>query len=150
MPNSTRDLSVSRVSFHLLCTFLLKLGVMVVCTPGLVTSSWSRETNFSRDVSAAIDDGIQWFFNRGFFDNPGIASSGSHGSGSAAGLVVLTLLEKRQSADLNAEATGYENALPEDQGRIQNVITYIINRSVSDTFNAYRDCLLYTSPSPRD
>ena len=99
---------------------------------GLIAQAQAQETNFSRDVATSIDRGLLWLDQQGAFNNPSSA-------GDAAGLVALTLLEKRASADQNAQPSGYLNASPADQARIERVMTYIINRAAGNNFYAYRD-----------
>ncbi len=81
----------------------------------------AQVTAFSQDVADSIDDGLNWLTNSGAFNNPSAA-------GDAAGLVALALLERRRSADQNADVAGYENARPEDRQRLDNVMAYIIGR----------------------
>ncbi|MCA9526197.1 MAG: hypothetical protein KC549_07845, partial [Myxococcales bacterium] len=88
-------------------------------------------TNFSEDVGRSIDAGLAWLDANGAFNNPS-------NSGDAAGLAALALLEKRQSADQDAEPLGYRNASAEDQARLDRVIAYILGRS-NLAFYAYRD-----------
>jgi hypothetical protein len=97
-------------------------------------------TNFSRDVSAAIDAGIAWLESQGAFSNPQVVVNAGTTHGDALGLVALALLERRVSADQDAEPAGYANAGAANQQKIQTVINYIINR-VNATASAvtYRD-----------
>ena len=90
------------------------------------------ETNFSRDVGAAIDLGLAWMDQQGAFN-------ANSACGNAAGLCALSLLEKRQSNDLNAAPTGYANASPDDQARLDRIMGYIIGRAPGQSFYAYRD-----------
>ncbi len=79
-------------------------------------------TPFSQDISDAIDDGIAWLDNQGAFNAVSTAGEG-------AGLVALTLLERRLSADQNARVRGYEGAGVADRQRLDRIIAYIINRA---------------------
>jgi len=79
-------------------------------------------TPFSQDVSDAIDAGIAWLDGQGAFNANSTA-------GEAAGLVALTLLEKRESAEQNAPVRGYEGANAADRQRLDRIIGYIINRA---------------------
>jgi len=97
-----------------------------------VGSAHAIETNFSRDVAASIDRGIDWLDRSGAFANGSAA-------GDAAGLAAIALLEKRQSADPNAAPIGYANANAQDRNRLDQVMTFIINRSNGARFYAYRD-----------
>jgi MYXO-CTERM domain-containing protein len=96
----------------------------------LATSAQAQQTNFSVDVAASIDRGLAWLTGQNAWNG---------GAGDASGLVALTLLEKRVSADQRAEPTGYRNATPGDQQRIESIISYIINNHVNQSFYAYRD-----------
>lgn len=87
-------------------------------------------TNFSQDVHTAIDRGLTYMANNGWF-NYGAA-------GDRSGLAVLALLEKRASADQNSLATGYSGATAADKTRIDNVIQYLIDTQGSG-FYAYRN-----------
>jgi hypothetical protein len=87
-------------------------------------------TNFSADVASAINDGLNWFDQNGYFG----AQSGEY-----AGLVALTILEKRVSADQNARAQGYQNANANDQAKINRIMDYIINRAPRAGAYVYRD-----------
>ncbi len=100
------------------------------------SSSLAEETNFSRDVASAIDDGIDWLDSQNVFSNPAGLSGGYQ---NAIGLAALAMLERRVSADQNASPSGYENATPADQQKIQTLMTYIINRATGASFYAYRD-----------
>jgi len=108
---------------------ILLLGALSLAP---VSDAAAIETNFSRDVAAAIDRGLDYLDNQGAFRNGSAAGDG-------AGLTAIAVLEKRQSADPQAPPIGYFNASPQDQGRIEAVMTYIINRSVGASFYAYRD-----------
>ena len=110
---------------------LLSLSITLVLSP-----VFAEETNFSRDVAAAIDDGIAWLDSVEVFSNPGRLGGEDQ---NALGLAALSLLERRVSADHNAAPSGYENATPEDQVKIQNLMTFIINRATNASFHAYRD-----------
>ncbi|MCB9530015.1 MAG: MYXO-CTERM sorting domain-containing protein [Myxococcales bacterium] len=99
---------------------------------GLVAAPAAAQvTNFSRDVARSIDDGLAWLDGQGAFQNPS-------NCGEAAGLCALAILEKRQSADQNAQVAGYANANAADQARIDRIMAYIIAQS-NQAFAAYRD-----------
>ena len=120
-PRRPRGLSILAALTCLVATFALGL-----------TPAGAQITNFSRDVSSSIDRGLAWLDANGAFNNPSAA-------GDAAGLTALALLEKRVSADQNADPIGYANASPADQARIANVMAYVINRARGNAFQAYRD-----------
>ncbi|MCB9524715.1 MAG: thrombospondin type 3 repeat-containing protein [Myxococcales bacterium] len=108
------------------------LAVLAVLCTALAGPAVAQETNFSRDVARSIDLGLGWLDAQGAFNQ-------NSSAGDAAGLVALALLEKRQSADQNADVIGYDNANAADRARLDRIMTYIINRSTNAGFAAYRD-----------
>jgi hypothetical protein len=74
----------------------------------MTTPAVSQVTNFSRDVSTAIDRGIDWLDIQAVYQDPSTAQD-------AAGLAALALLEKRRGVDPNAPSGGYANAQADDQ-----------------------------------
>jgi len=93
-------------------------------------------TNFSTDVATSIDMGLAWLDSQGAFNNP---PSGS-GYDNPYGLVLLALLEKRQSADPSSLAQGYATANAVDQQRMRNLVAFILGTIDSPTFYvSYRD-----------
>jgi len=62
-------------------------------------------TPFSQDVNDAIDDGLDYIRNNNLLTN----------QNDSTGLLLLALLEKRQSADFNAPIVGYTGLDPADQ-----------------------------------
>lgn len=106
----------------------LLIGVALLL---VVVSAQAQVTKFSTDVSTAIDRGLAYLDSLGAYANPSSA-------GDAAGLVALALMEKRSSADQSAPSQGYNGASAADKVRIQNIITYIINRGTV-SFYAYRN-----------
>ena len=108
---------------RLLLPLLLALGV---------GSAQAQVTNFSQDVNASIDLGLDWLDSSGAFNNPSSA-------GDATGLTTLALLEKRASADLDADPQGYNNANAADQARMRRSVAYMIGSTASTSFYAYRD-----------
>ena len=119
-----------QVCSHLLCC------ITFIISSFYLSSGFAEETNFSRDVVAAIDDGIDWLDSANVFSNP---ASLSEANRNALGLAALAIMERRVSADQNAAPTGYDNATPPDQQKIQSLMTYIINRATGASFYAYRD-----------
>ena len=99
------------IRFYSFFTSLLMISL--VCLGGYKISN-AEETNFSRDVATSIDAGLQWFVNLGAFTNPGSIENGR-----SAGLIVLTLLEKRVSADQYAEVSGYSMIVTDFDSAIQ-------------------------------
>ncbi len=103
----------------------LALGITLLAAP-----SMAQDTNFGRDVGTAIDRGLAWMDQQGVYANPSNASRG-------AGLAALALLEKRVGVDRNAPPQGYQGASPEDQGRLDRIMAYIIARARGASFYAY-------------
>ncbi|MGE3579123.1 MAG: hypothetical protein AB7I25_11755, partial [Vicinamibacterales bacterium] len=93
-------------------------------------TAWSQPQNFVADVSTAIDRGLTWLDDAGYFQ-PGIA-------GDATGLVALTLLEKRPGGDPGAPPQGYAGASPGDQARIDGLIGHLV-ATANLPFFAYRN-----------
>ena len=74
-------------------------------------------TPFGERVNESIDRGISWLRNNQ--DDDG-------GWGRPTGLAVLCFLEKRQSADWNAQPQGYQNMSVVDQSVVREGIKYCI------------------------
>lgn len=106
--------------------------VIPLIIPALLASSpaWSQPQNFVTDVSTAIDRGLTWLDDAGYFA-PGIA-------GDATGLVALTLLEKRPGGDPGAPPQGYAGASSADQARIDGLIGHLVS-TANLPFFAYRN-----------
>jgi hypothetical protein len=85
----------------------------------------AQETNFSRDVFQAVNDGIAYLDAEGCFNNPPTPAAAQE----PAGLVALTLLERRTSADQSAHIAGYAGASPADQARLDRIMAFIIGRA---------------------
>ena len=107
--------------------FMIMLSVAVGIGGGAANAAI---TNFSADVNESINKGLSYL--NGQFANPATA-------GNAAGLVMLTLLEKRQSSDQNADATGYAGASGTDQIILDRMAAYLINSHSSAGLYHYRD-----------
>lgn len=105
-------------------------GVLVAALALNAATAHAQITNFAADVHAAIDAGLNWIDANGGFGS---------GSGDAAGLAALALLEKRVSALPNAVNQGYALATPTDQARMDSVMAFVIGRSLVNGFYAYRD-----------
>jgi hypothetical protein len=123
--------SIQYKQLGLLSSALLLLSVVLT-----IPSVKAEETNFSRDVAAAIDDGLDWLDSQNVFSNP---SSLSTANRDALGLAALSIMERRISDDQNAAPVGYENATADDQVKIQTLMTYIINRATGAAMYSYRD-----------
>jgi len=98
----------------------------------LAAVAQAQITNFSTDVATSIDNGLVWLDANGAFSNPSFA-------GDAAGLCLLALEEKRQSADPNSLTQGYSAASAADQARMNNVVDFILAFHVPAEVYAYRD-----------
>ncbi|MBZ0107262.1 MAG: thrombospondin type 3 repeat-containing protein [Candidatus Scalindua rubra] len=96
------------------------VAVVVGVSGGLATA---QITNFSTDVDTAINRGLT------FQDSSG-SYTGS--AGDATGLALLSLLEKRVSADQNAAPQGYVNANAADQNRMNSAVDFIIDENRED------------------
>ena len=105
----------------------MALGVVVAW--GAVPASAQTVTNFSEDVAASIELGLDWIDDQGGFDSS---------AGSAAGLVALALLERPSSTAQDASGQGYSGADATDQARLDDIMDYIIDRG-NLGFYAYRD-----------
>ena len=80
------------------------------------SKSHALVTPFGERVNAAIDRGLNWLRS--------VRQDG--GWGRPTGLAVLCFLEKRQSADWNAQAQGYANMDAADQQIVREGIRYCI------------------------
>jgi len=109
-----------------LCAAVLATGV--IC--GGVAQA--QITNFSTDVATSIDNGLAWLDANGAFNNPSSAND-------AAGLCLLALEEKRQSADPNSLTQGYSAASAADQARMNAVVAFILASHIPQEVYAYRD-----------
>ena len=130
-------LSPRSVVFKTICAHLkLTLLLSVILHLTTIKTSEAEETNFSRDIFAAIDDGLSWLDQQGVYSTPNTTSSETK---RGIGLAALALMERRVSADQNAAPVGYQNAHVVDQNKIQTVISFIISRATNASFDAYRD-----------
>jgi hypothetical protein len=91
-------------------TFLLIFGL------GL-SQSHALLTPFGERVNESINRGLDWLRAN---------QNGNGGWGRPTGLAVLCFLEKRASADWNAQPQGYQNMDPADQELVRNGIRYCI------------------------
>jgi MYXO-CTERM domain-containing protein len=113
-------------------SFTVLSGVMLLCLCALPGRSAAQVSRFAEDVATGIDRGLGWFDASGAFANPSPA-------GEAAGLVALSLLERRVSAEPDAQAAGYRNATPADQARLDRIVPYILARARNAGYGSYRD-----------
>ena len=121
---------------------LLSFFMCLMCAFAHTPSSdlHAEETNFSRDVASAIDAGLAWYDAQGVFTNPQLIINSGSSHGDPLGLVALTLLERRVSADQNAQHQGYANANAQDQTRIEALMSALISRANASTSHlSYRD-----------
>lgn len=84
--------------------FIFTLALIVSFAFGLSGLAISA-TNFELDVNAAIDDGLDYIRNNGLLTN----------GNQATGLLLLALLEKRESAEPDAPIIGYSGSSASDQ-----------------------------------
>jgi len=124
---------------------LLALLCLLLASPA---GAQGPPTAFSNDVETAIDRGLQWFDDQGYFfegicppqnADPTAMYGRSHDPG---GLVALALLEKRRDASQNAVSAGYVHATVENQARIDSLVGLLIDRvalSAAEDFRAYQD-----------
>jgi len=114
-------------------------GVVAVATAILASPANAQVTNFSTDVTAAIDAGIARLVANNAYGNANPVGGCTSTAGDAAGLVALALLEKRASSNQNAVSQGYSGASAIDQARLDEIICYIITNHTAQGFYAYRD-----------
>ncbi len=107
-------------------------GAVICATFSLAAGSAQAVTNFEKDVSTAIDRGIEWLANNGAFNNPSSA-------GDASGLAMLALLEKRATGNPADPPQGYTGASAADKARLQTSAAFILDRANETSFYAYRD-----------
>ena len=79
----------------------------------------AQTTPFSQDVAEGINRGLQYLRVSG-------ALNTCHNTN---GLVLLALLEKRQSADWTAPINGYANSDPADQAAAMTTVGFILNNT---------------------
>ncbi len=106
--------------------------VAFVAIVSVASVAQGQVTNFSRDVSTAIDRGLSWLDAQAVFQNPSTAQD-------AAGLAALALLEKRLGVDPNAAPAGYANAQAADQGRLDRIMAHIFRVAAEEAYYGYRD-----------
>jgi hypothetical protein len=109
-------------------------GALVCSAFSLAAASAQAVTNFEKDVTTSINDGIAWLDATGAFN-------ASSSAGDAVGLTTLALLEKRASGNPADPPQGYSGASAADKVRLRTSIRYIINQvnSQGNGFYAYRD-----------
>ena len=109
----------------------MKLSMVAAAVAGtlaLAAGSATAITPFEQDVSTAIDRGIEWLAGQGAFNNPSSA-------GTASGLPMLALLEKRASGNPADPPQGYAGANATDQARLRTAAAYILD--VANETGAY-------------
>jgi|GEM_PF-754531 len=123
---------------------LRRLLFLLACL--LAQPAGAQITHFSTDVEVAIDRGLQWLDDEGFYEGicgPLVPGSQEWGRGhDPGGLVALALLEKRRDASQNAVSSGYAHSTVENQARIDSLMGLLIDRidaSAADDFRAYQD-----------
>jgi len=115
------------------------VGALVTAFALSANMASAQVTNFSTDVSAAIDAGLARMTADGAFGDSNTANGCASSAGNAAGLVALALLEKRADADPSSMAQGYSGASAADKLKLDEIICYIIVNHTSPGFYAYRD-----------
>jgi hypothetical protein len=118
--------------FRTICT-------LTVATVLGASSATAQVTNFSTDVSAAIDAGLARLTANGAYGDSNGANGFQSSAGNAAGLAALALLEKRADANQNSVSQGYAGATAADKLKLDEIIGYIIANHTAQTFYAYRD-----------
>jgi hypothetical protein len=99
----------------------------------------AQVTNFSTDVSSAIDAGLARLVADQAYGDSNLANGCFSSAGNAAGLVALALLEKRASANQDAASQGYAGATAADKTRLDEIVCYIIATHTGASQYAYRD-----------
>jgi len=105
----------------------------------IASTANAQVTNFSTDVSAAIDAGLNRLTINGAYGDSNVSNGCSSTAGNAAGLAALALLEKRADANQNAASNGYNGATPADKLKLDEIVCYIITTQTAPAFYAYRD-----------
>ncbi|MGH0033647.1 MAG: thrombospondin type 3 repeat-containing protein [Myxococcota bacterium] len=100
-----------------LAAVLLAVTMSLGASPALAVDDLAFET----DVTDAIDDGLDYLKAQSVFTSAG----GSQRQ--ARGLALLALLEKRASADPDADILGYANSSPADQALAEQAVALIMN-----------------------
>jgi hypothetical protein len=110
-----------------------RTSLSLACGAALLTFGAGAQaiTTFEQDVSTAIDRGIEWLANQGYFNNPVVIDNydGGANTGAIGGLVLLAILEKRASGDPGDPPQGYTGASAIDQARMRNLAAFLIDRS---------------------
>ena len=96
---------------------ILKSLLLTIFLFGQICTVSAIVTPFGIQVNNSIDRGLQWLRSNQI----------SGGWGPATGLALLSFLEKRQSADWNAQPQGYVNMQIADQAIVRQGIAYCIN-----------------------
>ena len=97
----------------------MRYGLLMLCC-GLAAPASAFTTPFGERVNEAIERGLQYFRGQQ-------AGNGSFGpTQQATGLATLCFLEKRASADWNAQPVGYAGMDAADQDRVRRAIAYLI------------------------
>jgi hypothetical protein len=110
---------MKRNTLHLLCCAAL----------ASFAASAQAVTTFEQNVSTAIDRGIEWLANQGYYNNPVAIDSQGGQPGAVGGIVLLAILEKRPSGDPADPPQGYDGATPTDQQRMRNLAAFLIDES---------------------
>ena len=118
----------------------LRLAFVAAALLALSAGAASAQvTNFSSDVSSAIDAGLARLNAASAFGDANTANGCNSSAGNAAGLAALALLEKRADSNQNSVSQGYSGASAADKAKLDEVICYIINNHTAQSFYSYRD-----------
>jgi hypothetical protein len=108
-----------------------RTALSVACGAALLTVGTGAQaiTTFEQNVSTAIDRGIEWLANQGYYSNPVAIDSYGGQPGAVGGIVLLAILEKRPSGDPADPPQGYDGATATDQQRMRNLAAFLIDES---------------------
>lgn len=120
-PPRRKELIMNR-AYHKHSTYLsrwlqhgTRVTVLSLLFCSLPSLSEALTTPFGERVNASINAGLEWLRS---------AQNANGGWGRPTGLAVLCFLEKRVSADWNAQPQGYQNMNPADQEVVRNGVRY--------------------------
>ena len=97
----------------------LVCGASIFCAP---TSSYAFRTPFGDEVFQTVERGVAWIkvqIQNGQYNNW------------STGLGGVVLLERKLTSDWDSPRRGYENASPEDQELLEQMVAYCISQDAS-------------------
>ncbi len=115
--NRSCDLKFYQVLLLSIFSLLMTQGTLSIQSPLSISQSHALLTPFGERVNESINRGLQRLREQ---------QQANGGWGRPTGLAVLCFLEKRQSADWNAQAQGYQNMDAADQELVRNGVRYCI------------------------